>query len=396
LENPNKYLIMTQKRRIRMGMVGGGKDAFIGAVHRIAARLDDQIELVCGAFSSNPEKSKESGRALYLPDDRVYGSYEEMIRTEKELPEGERMDFVSIVTPNFMHYPVARMALENGFHVMSDKPMTFDLQQARDLQKLVEETGLVFGLTHNYTGYPMVKHARHLARTGALGEIRKIVVEYPQGWLNSALEETGQKQADWRTDPQRAGISCCMGDIGTHAENLAEYITGLEITELCADLTTFVEGRPLEDDGNVLLRFNNGAKGILYASQISTGEENGPQIRIYGTKAGLAWDQMEPNTLRIKYQDKNDEIARTGVGELCEPAQYNTRIPAGHPEGFLEAFANLYRNFATVLQGRICGTEVPEVAKDFPTVYDGVRGMLFITKVVESNQSEKKWVKFED
>jgi predicted dehydrogenase len=387
---------MTQKRKIRMGMVGGGKDAFIGAVHRIAAAIDGQIELVCGAFSSDPAKSKESGQALYLPDERVYGSYEEMFRKEKELPEGKRMDFVAIVTPNFMHYPVAKMALENGFHVMSDKPMTYDLDQAKELEKLVEETGLVFGLTHNYTGYPMVKHARHLARTGQLGEIRKIVVEYPQGWLNAALEETGQKQADWRTDPKRAGISCCMGDIGTHAENLAEYITGLQITELCADLTTFVPGRPLEDDGNVLLRFNNGAKGILYASQISTGEENGPQIRIYGTKAGLAWDQMEPNTLRVKYQDKNDEIARTGVGELCEAATYNTRVPAGHPEGFLEAFANLYRNFATVLQGRICGSEVPDVARDFPTVTDGVRGMLFITKVVESNTSDKKWIKFEE
>ncbi len=377
-----------------MGMVGGGRGAFIGAVHRMAAALDGQIELVCGAFSSDPEKSKASGKDLYLPSDRVYGSYEEMIEKEKALPEGERMDFISIVTPNHVHHGPAKLALENGFHVVCDKPLAFSMEEAAELELLVEKTGLLFALTHNYTGYPMVKQARAMVQNGDLGVIRKIVVEYPQGWLSTKLEATEQKQASWRTDPSRSGIAGAMGDIGTHAENLAEYITGLQISELCADLTTFVEGRPLDDDGNVLLRFNNGAKGVLHASQISAGEENDLNIRVYGTKAGLEWRQMEPNTLIVKWLDKAKEVYRTGVGDLYPVAQAHTRIPAGHPEGYLEAFANIYRNFAYCLQARLQGKDPDSVYQDFPTVSDGVRGMLFIQRSVESSESKEKWLKF--
>jgi predicted dehydrogenase len=378
-----------------MGMVGGGRGAFIGAVHRMAALLDNQIELVAGAFSSDPEKSKASGADLFLKPERCYGTYQELFEAEAKLPVGERMDFVSIVTPNHMHFPVAKAALEAGFHVISDKPVTFDLAQALELEKIVEKSGLLFGLTHNYTGYPLVKEARARAQEGFFGEWRKVVVEYPQGWLAEPLEQSGQKQADWRTDPTKSGAAGCMGDIGTHAENLAEYITGLKISELCADLTAFVPGRKLDDDGSVLLRFEGGAKGALLASQVSVGEENGLRIRAYGTKAGLEWVQTDPNTLRIKYQDKPDEIVRTGVGALSEAAGYNTRIPAGHPEGFLEAFANLYRNFATCVRARLDGTTPHPLAEDFPKIADGVRGMRFIEKVVESSASDQKWVKFD-
>jgi len=384
------------KRKIRMGMVGGGRGAFIGGVHRMAAALDGEIELVCGAFSSNPKKSKASGEDFYLDPSRVYGSYAEMITEEQKLPEGERMDFVSIVTPNHVHYGPAKMALENGFHVVCDKPLCFSMEEAHELEKLVEETGLIFALTHNYTGYPMVKQARMMVKNGDLGEIRKVVVEYPQGWLSTKLEDSDQKQASWRTDPKRSGIAGAMGDIGTHAENLAEYITGLQITELCADLTTFVEGRQLDDDGNVLLHFDNGAKGILHASQISVGEENALNIRIYGTKAGVEWHQMEPNSLIVKHLEDPTQVLRTGVGDLYPEAQAHTRIPAGHPEGYLEAFANIYRNFAKCVRARLAGEEIDPVYQDFPTVSDGVRGMQFIQKVVDSGQKGAKWVQFED
>ena len=382
------------KRKMRMGMVGGGRGAFIGAVHRMAAALDGEIELVCGAFSSDPEKSRLSGEDFCLPPDRVYGSYHEMIQKEKKLPAGERMDFVSIVTPNHVHYGPARMALENGFHVICDKPLCFNMKEALQLQTLVNHTGLIFALTHNYTGYPMVKQARMMVRNGDIGEIRKIVVEYPQGWLSTRLEDSGQKQASWRTDPKRSGIAGAMGDIGTHAENLAEYISGLKIKELCADITTFVEGRLLDDDGNVLLRFDNGAKGILHASQISAGEENNLNIRIYGTKAGLQWFQMEPNSLYVKWLDRPMEVLRTGVGNLYPASSAHTRIPAGHPEGYLEAFANIYRNFAFCVRAKLEGNEAPEVYQDFPTVHDGVRGMQFIEKVIASGKSKKKWIEF--
>ncbi len=384
-------------RKMRMGMVGGGRGAFIGGVHRIAAAIDGQIELVCGAFSSSPEKSKASGADLYLPPERCYGSFEEMIKAEKELPVGERMDFVSIVTPNHVHFAPAKMALENGFDVICDKPLAFNLDEARELQALVKSTGRTFALTHNYTGYPMVKQARHMIKTGAIGKIRKVVVEYPQGWLSQRVEaDPNNKQASWRTDPKRSGAAGAMGDIGTHAENLAEYITGLKITELCADLTAFVEGRPLDDDGNVLLHFDNGAKGILHASQISHGEENDLNIRIYGENGGLQWHQMEPNTLLHKHQENGTHVIRTGVGDLCEAAQAAARIPAGHPEGYLEAFANVYKNFANTIRKRMSGEEPSEVDLDFPSVDDGVRGMLFIDAVVSSSQSDQKWYKMEE
>lgn len=377
-----------------MGMVGGGRGAFIGAVHRMAAALDGEIELVCGAFSSDPEKSKASGADLYLPPERVYGSFEEMILKEKALPEGERMDFVSIVTPNHVHFPPAKMALENGFSVVCDKPLSFNTDEANELQQLVESTGLLFALTHNYTGYPMVKQARAMVRNGELGAIRKVIVAYPQGWLSTRLEATNQKQASWRTDPKRSGAAGAMGDIGTHAENLAEYITGLRITKLCADLHTFVEGRQLDDDGSVLLRFNNGARGILYATQIAAGEENALHIRVYGEKGGLEWHQMYPNDLKVRWLDKPEQLLRTGVGDLHPAAQTAARIPAGHPEGYLEAFANIYRNFAHCLRAKLEGQKVDPVYEDFPTVEDGVRGMQFIDRLIESSSSDQKWLIF--
>ena len=372
-------------------MVGGGIGAFIGNVHRMAAAIDGKIELVCGAFSSDPQKSQESGKQLFLPENRVYNSFEEMILKEKELPEGERMDFVSIVTPNHMHFPPAKMALEHGFHVVCDKPLCFSMEEALELEALVKKTGLVFALTHNYTGYPMVKQAKHMIASGDLGKIRKIVVEYPQGWLHQLVEATNQKQAAWRTDPKRSGIAGAMGDIGTHAENLAEYMTGLKITKMCAQISIMVEGRQLDDDGNVLLEFENGAKGVLHASQISAGEENSLNIRVYGEKGGLEWHQMEPNTLIVKWQDAPSQIYRTGKGDLCEAASVHTRIPAGHPEGYLEAFANIYRNAAFAIAAHMEGKK-SDALYDFPTVEDGVRGMNFVNKVIESGLAEQKWV----
>ncbi len=373
-------------------MVGGGLDAFIGAVHRRAAGFDGEIELACGVFSASPEKSRQTGLALYLPDDRVYTSYAEMILREKERPEGDRMDFVSIVTPNHLHFPPAKMALENGFHVMCDKPMTLTRAEANELVTVVEKSGLVFGLTHNYTGYPMVKEARDMIRNGKLGPIRKVVVEYPQGWLSKKEEENNYKQAIWRTDPAKSGAAGCMGDIGTHAENLAEYVTGLKIAELCADLTAFVPGRQLDDDGNVLLRFEGGAKGVLHASQISNGEENALKIFVYGELGGLEWHQMEPNTLIYKSQE-GQRLIRPSVGELSAAAKAHIRMPAGHPEGFFEAFANLYRNFAYAVKANMTGQQ-PDPIYDFPGVYDGVRGLAFIDTVIASNQSSEKWTKF--
>lgn len=357
------------KRRARMGMVGGGRGAFIGAVHRMAARLDDKIDLVCGAFSSNPEKSLETGGDLFLSKERIYGSYEEMFRQEASLPAEERMDFVSIVAPNFMHYPVAAAALDAGFHVVCDKPMTMTLEEAKKLQQRVRETGLLFCLTHNYTGYPMVKEARHLVSSGQIGKIRRVVVEYPQGWMALPLEAGGQKQADWRTDPARAGVSFTMGDIGSHCANLAEYITGLEIEEVCADLTSFVSGRALDDDGSVLLRFNEGARGVLWASGIAVGEENGLNIRIYGEKGAIEWHQMEPNTLIVRWLDKPFQTFRTATDFVGEVSIANTRIPSGHPEGFIEAFANIYRNFAEALDRRLEGDQA--ATGDFPGVDEG-------------------------
>ena len=369
-------------------MVGGGPGAFIGNVHRMAAALDGQIELVCGAFSSDPSKSKEAGKDLFLDEDRVYANFELMILKEKELPLGVRMDFVSLVTPNHVHYSPAKLALENGFDVVCDKPLSFSLEEAESLAEIVEKTGRIFCLTHNYTGYPMVRQAKAMVAAGAIGKIRKVVVEYPQGWLSTLLESSGQKQAGWRTDPSKSGKAGCIGDIGTHAENLAEFITGLEIKELAADLSTFVAGRLLDDDGSVLLRFNNGAKGILFASQIAVGDENNIRIRIYGETGGLEWLQTEPNTLLVKHPDKANEIYRTGGVNLSKEAQNATRLPAGHPEGYLEAFANLYKEFA--LASRLRNEGKPfEIT--FPTVKDGVRGMKFIDAVVESSSGNAKW-----
>lgn len=380
-------------RKLRMGMVGGSLDAFIGGVHRMAALLDGQIEIVCGVFSSDPEKSKETGEALYLPEERCYNNYQEMILKEKELSDDIRMDFIAIATPNHVHAGPAVLALQNGFHVICDKPIALNTAEAEEIVSAVEKSGLVFALTHNYTGYPMVKEARHLIASGALGTIRKVIVEYPQGWLAASLESTGNKQATWRTDPEKSGAGGGLGDIGSHAENLAEYVTGARITELCADLTIFVEGRRLDDDGNILVRFDNGAKGILQYSQIANGEENDLNFRVYGEKAGLQWKQLEPNTLIFK-TNSGTKLIRTGVGDLSDAAKAHTRIPAGHPEGYVEAFANIYRNFAKAVVAHKNGT-TPDPVYDFPTAYDGLRGMKFMDTVLKSAASDEKWTQFE-
>jgi predicted dehydrogenase len=384
-----------QGRKLKMGMIGGSLEAFIGAVHRRGAQLDGEIELVCGAFSSSPEKSVATGEALYLDPQRVYASYEEMILAEKSLPEGERMDFVSIVTPNHIHFPAAKFALENGFHVVCDKPATLNLAEAKELKTIIEKTGLIFALTHNYTAYPLIKEAKHLVDSGELGEIRKIIVEYPQGWLIDLVEATGQKQATWRTDPERCGAAGAIGDIGTHAENIIEYITGLHIDELCADLTIFVEGRQLDDDGNILIHYNNGARGVLHCSQICNGEENDFNFRIYGSKAGLVWHQMDPNTMVIKSRDGGSRNIRTGVGNLSPQTNAHTRQPAGHPEGYVETFANIYRNFALAVRARWEG-KAQNPIYDFPGIEEGIKGMAFIENVVRSSRdNQNKWTKFE-
>ena len=380
--------------KVKMGMIGGGKGAFIGAVHRMAANLDGHIELVCGAFSSDPVKSKESGRDLYLPSDRVYESYEEMIHNEAALPKEKRMDFVSIVTPNHLHFDPAKLALNNGFHVVCDKPVTYDLKQAKQLKRIIDKTGLLFALTHNYTGYPMVKEARDLVKRGKLGKIRRIIVEYPQGWLSTQLEASGQKQASWRTDPKKSGVAGAIGDIGTHAENLAEYITGLQIKRISADLTSFVPGRRLDDDGVVIMEMENGAKGLLFASQIAAGEENNLRIRVYGEKGGIDWRQEEPNSLVVRWLGKGKEIWRTGVGKQNQHTLQHMRIPAGHPEGYLEAFANIYRNVAMCIMARKNKKKPKAVYTDFPSIEDGIRGMRFIEKVVEASKSKQKWIRF--
>ncbi len=381
-------------RKLRMGMVGGGRDAFIGPVHRIAAQMDNRTELVCGALSSTPEKSRLSGGDLFLHPDRVYGNYDEMFRKEAALPDCDRMDFVAIVTPNNVHYPAAVAALDAGFHVVCDKPMTMTLDEARDLERRVANAGKLFCLTHNYTGYPMVKEARDLVSSGELGKVRRIVVEYPQGWLATRLESEGVKQAMWRTNPNLAGASSCMGDIGTHCENLAEYVTGLRITEMCADLATFVEGRALDDDGSVLLRFEGGARGLLWASQIAVGEENGLRLRVYGETGGIEWRQLEPNTLVVHSPDRPTEIRRTATPFVGAAAAANVRLPAGHPEGYIEAFANIYNWFADAVSDVISGGDVDEEEYDYPNVHDGVRGMAFLDAVVRSSSSDQKWVRF--
>jgi predicted dehydrogenase len=380
-----------------MGMVGGGKDAFIGAIHRLAANMDGLIELCCGALSINPEVAKESGASLFLPEHRTYLTYDEMITKESQLPASERMDFVTIVTPNFAHFAPAMMALDHGFHVVIEKPIAFTLDEAKQLHQKVQETGLTLCLTHTYSGYPLVKQARAMVQDNVFGKIRKVWVEYPQGWLSKLSEREGNAQAAWRTDPKKSGKAGCMGDIGTHAAHLAEYITGAQITQLCADLNAMVEGRMLDDDGNVLLQFSNGARGVLMASQVAAGEENALKIRIYGEKGGLEWAQHDPNTLLVKWLDAPTQILRAGGNysdRLSKYAIHNSRTPGGHPEGYLEAFANIYRNFALTLSAKIDGTTPTPEMLDFPNTNDGLRGMAFIDNVVASGASDQKWTPY--
>ena len=374
-----------------MGMVGGGSDAFIGAVHRAGALMDGEVEFVAGSLSSSEKKAKASGRALGLAEERNYGSWEEMLERELFRPVEERVDFVSVVTPNHMHHPVARAFAEAGFNVVCDKPMVLDSEQAEDLTRVVEESGVVFAVTYQYTGYPMVRQARHMVRNGDLGEIRRVIVEYNQGWLASSIEEGGAKQAEWRTDPERAGMAGAVGDIGSHAENLVSTITGLEMSEICADLTTFVPGRRLDDDGNLLIRFGGGARGVMMASQISAGEENDLRVRVYGAEGGLEWRQEEPNYLHHRPSEQPERVLKRGNEYLCGEAKRAARVPPGHPEAFIEAFANVYAGVAEAVRARRERRE-PDKELPFPTVYDGARGVHFVEKVVESADSERKWL----
>jgi len=381
------------KRKLRMGMVGGGLTSFIGPVHRKAAGIDGEIELVCGAFSIIPGESKETGESLYLNPKRVYETYPEMFEAEKNMPPDQRIDFVSVVTPNHVHYGPSKMALESGFHVIVEKPISFNLEEAKSLQKLVSKTGLILGLTHTYTGYPLVKEARAMVAAGKFGKIRKVYVEYPQGWLSTLLEGTGNMQASWRTDPKQSGMGGAIGDIGTHAANLAEYITGRKITEVCAMLNTVVKGRLLDDDSSMLLKFDNGATGVLLATQVAAGEENNLNIRVYGEKGGLEWKQEDPNTMILKWLDRPKEIIRAGQAYLTDDAKRFTRTPAGHPEGYLEAFANIYRAFTKAVRDHKPGKKINLAKYDFPGVDDGVHGMSFVQTAVKSSNSTRKWTK---
>lgn len=383
-------------RKLKMGMIGGGPGAFIGEVHRKASSLDGEIELVAGAFDIDPKKSKKMGRELALDSSRVYSDYKTMIKSELALPEGERIDFVAVTTPNNWHFPIARDFLKAGFHVMCEKPMTISVKDAKELVKLVKKTKCVFGLMHNYTGYPMVKLAKDMVAKKKLGKIRKVVVQYPQGWLATSLEKTGQMQASWRTDPKQSGAGGCVGDIGTHAANLAEYITGNKITELCAELTAFLPGRKLDDDCNCILKFNNGTKGLLHATQIAIGEENNLAIWVHGEKASLEWHQEDPNYLYVRPLGQPDQVYKRGneyVGKISAAAARGTRLPSGHPEAFFEAFANNYVNFAETVKCAIAGTKPSAMALDFPGVVEGLRGMQFIETVVASSKSKQKWTK---
>jgi predicted dehydrogenase len=377
-------------RKLRLGMIGGGQGAFIGAVHRIAARIDDHYELVCGAFSSDSSRSAKSGEELGLDPSRVYGSYAELFEKEKLLPENVRVQVISIVTPNHVHFEPAKLALESGFHVVLDKPMTFSLAEAKQLAKVLETSGKRFCLTHTYTGYPMVKQAREMIAAGVLGKIRKVYVEYPQGWL-STFEEAGNKQASWRTDPSQSGIAGAMGDIGTHAFNLAEYVSGETVTHVCADINIVVPGRKLDDDGAVLLKFGNGASGVLFATQIAAGEENNIKVRVYGEKGGIEWQQADNNSLLVKLAGEPVQVYRTGSDYLGSFAKHNTRTPGGHPEGYLEAFANLYKNIALCIQTEAEGKTPSPQALDYPGMEEGLRGMAFIETVIASGKSTDKW-----
>lgn len=383
-----------KNRKLRMGMIGGGSDAFIGAIHRRAALMENEIELVCGCFSIDPEISRSSGRSYYLPEDRIYTSWQEMLENEATLPEGERMDFVTIVTPNRFHYEPAAAALDKGFHVVLDKPMTLTLQEALSLREKVHQTGLTLALTHVYSGYPAVKEAKKRIARGDIGKVRRLFVEYSQGWLTKRIELEGGNNAVWRNDPKLAGKGGCVGDIGTHAWHLAEYVTGARVTKLCADLLRVAEGRPVDDDACAFMRFDAGFTGLLQATQIAAGEENNIRLRVYGDKGGLEWRQMEPNTLYMKWLDRPTEEIRVGnnFGWLTDFTKHNTRVPGGHPEGFIESFANIYRNFALTVRARTVGEEPREEWLDFPTVEDGVRGMQFVETMVKAGyDSEQKW-----
>lgn len=375
-------------------MVGGGKDAFIGAIHRLAFHMDGQAELVAGALSVNPEVAVQSGEELFLSPERIYTDYKVMLEKEATMPPEKRVDFITIVTPNFLHFEPAMLALEYGFDVVVEKPITFTLEEAKLLEAKVKSTGRTLLLCHTYTGYPMVKQARQLIRSGILGAIRKVYVEYPQGWLSTSLEKTNHAQAAWRTDPKRSGKAGAMGDIGTHAFNLAEYVSGLQVTKICADVNTVVEGRMLDDDGAALLKFNNGASGVLMATQVAAGSENNVKIRVFGEKGGIEWQQEDANTMLVKWLDRPAEVYRAGTGYADSFAKHNARTPAGHPEGYLEAFANLYRNFISTIRARANGQTASEEMLDFPSVVQGVRGMAFIEHVIASGQSEQKWIDF--
>ncbi len=383
------------QRKITFGQIGGGRDSFIGAVHRRAAISDGFTEFVAGALSSDPGKAKLSGQDLLLAPDRTYGSWQEMLEKESALPDGERIDFVNIVTPNHVHFAPALAFVEAGFNVVVDKPMVHSSEQAQKLIEAVEQHNVVFGVTHNYTGYPMVKQAREWVKSGKLGKIQRVVVEYPQDWLLTKLEDEGHKQAEWRTDPKRSGVAGAVGDIGSHSENLVSYITGLEIDSLCADLNTFVPGRLLDDDASVLLRFKGGAKGVLWVSQIATGEENGINIRVYGTEGGLFWQQEHPNWINFYSPEEPVQVFKRGNDYFGAAATRATHIPPGHPEAFFEAFANIYMNVTDTIRARLSGVDPTELELDFPSVYDGARGVKFIEKVVESSRSDQKWLSFD-
>ena len=380
------------KRKLRMGMVGGGQGAFIGGVHRMVAALDQQIELVAGCFSRDPENTKATGAQLYLDPGRCYGTYEEMAATEAALPADQRIDFVSIVTPNNSHFPIAKTFLEAGFHVVCDKPMTYNLEEAEQLAKLVEQTGLVFALTHNYTGHPLIRHARRLFKSGEMGTVRKVIVEYLQDFLMVSHEKLGQKQASWRVDPVQSGIGGALGDVGTHCVNLLEYVTADPIRELCADKSTFLPDRQLDEDVNALLRFEGGGKGVLTISQVATGEENGLRLRVFASEGAILWEQENPNYLQLyRYGEPRQTLTRA-QGYLSDAAQNSSRIPVGHPEGYLEAFGTIYCGVVEAVRAAIDGNPLTTEDYNFPTVYDGVRGMQFITRAVESCDQNSAWV----
>ena len=385
---------MSTTKKLKIGLIGGGPGSFIGAIHLNGALMDGMFELAAGAFSSNPEKSKIRGEELMLPSERVYASYDEMFEKELQLPESERIDVVCIVTPNNVHFDPTVKALKHGFHVALDKPLTLNYQEAKDLYRIVSNSDKYFLLTHTYSGYPMIKQAKQMIANGEIGEVRKVYVEYPQGWLWKLLESENNKQAAWRTDPSKNGLAGCMGDIGTHAFHMAEYVSGLKMTHLCADLYIKVDGRPIDDDGVVLMRFDNGASGVLMASQTDTGAENNLKIRVYGEKGGLEWEQELNNTLTVRWPDKPDQIYRAGTGYLGSLANENTRTPAGHPEGYVEAFANLYRNFARCIYAEQNGETPKPEWQDYPGIEDGIRGMAFIDHVLKSNKSDQKWTPF--